>query len=138
MTLASVLASRILQCRRDVTEPAFFCSDHVGDRPLLLKINGVSSSGAVFHLWTTIISAGIMALPAAVKELGLRVVALQGEIWLLECCEPLGVETMIVELTSCSSEFERQAFPTAGLNECLEKPLDFGDAYSFIEKLNDN
>lgn len=33
--------------------------------------DGASFSGAVFNLSTTIVGAGIMALPAAVKELGL-------------------------------------------------------------------
>lgn len=35
------------------------------------EFNGASFSGAVFNLSTTIIGAGIMALPAMVKELGL-------------------------------------------------------------------
>lgn len=34
-------------------------------------IDGASFSGAVFNLSTTIVGAGIMALPATVKELGL-------------------------------------------------------------------
>ena len=42
-------------------------SDHAG----FDDFNGASSSGAVFNLSTTIIGAGIMALPATLKELGM-------------------------------------------------------------------
>lgn len=43
--------------------------DH--QEPLEVGLEGASFSGAVFNLSSTIVGAGIMALPAAVKQLGL-------------------------------------------------------------------
>ncbi|XP_043808833.1 amino acid transporter AVT6B isoform X2 [Manihot esculenta] len=44
---------------------------HDGYEPLEVGFGGASFSGAVFNLSTTIVGAGIMALPATVKQLGL-------------------------------------------------------------------
>lgn len=43
--------------------------DH--QEPVEVGLDGASFSGAVFNLSSTIVGAGIMALPAAVKQLGL-------------------------------------------------------------------
>ncbi|KAJ6939688.1 amino acid transporter AVT6A-like [Populus alba x Populus x berolinensis] len=44
---------------------------HDDYEPLEVGFNGASFSGAVFNLSTTIVGAGIMALPSTVKQLGL-------------------------------------------------------------------
>lgn len=50
----------LLPCRREEEDPAGFD-----------EFNGASFAGAVFNLSTTIVGAGIMALPATMKLLGL-------------------------------------------------------------------
>lgn len=35
----------------------------------------------------------------------------------------MGVTSMIVGVTSCSMDSEKQAFIQAGLNDCIKKPL---------------
>eukprot|EP00257_Ricinus_communis_P025235 XP_025012649.1 amino acid transporter AVT6A isoform X2 [Ricinus communis] len=68
MTVVSLSSER--KFRRSPRNP-LLPQKHDDYEPLEVGFNGASFSGAVFNLSTTIVGAGIMALPATVKQLGL-------------------------------------------------------------------
>lgn len=66
----TILPSTGRKCRRSPRIP--FLPEKDDDyEPLEAGFDGASFSGAVFNLSTTVVGAGIMALPAAVKQLGM-------------------------------------------------------------------
>ncbi|KAI4321079.1 hypothetical protein MLD38_034500 [Melastoma candidum] len=69
----TLLPSSDRKCRRNHRAPLLPQKHGAGDRPDVSEatFNGASYSGAVFNLSTTIVGAGIMALPATLKQLGL-------------------------------------------------------------------
>ncbi|XP_062101091.1 amino acid transporter AVT6A-like isoform X3 [Humulus lupulus] len=66
----TILPSADRKCRRSPRIPLLPQKDDDYE-PLESGFDGASFSGAVFNLSTTIVGAGIMALPAAVKQLGM-------------------------------------------------------------------
>lgn len=48
----------------------------------------------------------------------------------------MGVRSMIVGITSCDLDYEVKPFMEAGLDECLEKPLNRAKVESVLEKLH--
>lgn len=66
----TILSSTDRKFRRSPRIP--FLSEKDDDyEPLEAGFDGASFSGAIFNLSTTVVGAGIMALPAAVKQLGM-------------------------------------------------------------------
>lgn len=66
----TILPSMDRKCRRSPRIP-FLPRKDDDHEPLEAGFDGASFSGAVFNLSTTVVGAGIMALPAAVKQLGM-------------------------------------------------------------------
>ncbi|XP_050205946.1 amino acid transporter AVT6A-like [Mercurialis annua] len=66
----AVISSNDRKFRRSPRNP-FLPQKHDDYESLEVGFDGASYSGAVFNLSTTIVGAGIMALPATVKQLGL-------------------------------------------------------------------
>lgn len=66
----TILHSTDRKCRRSPRIP-FLPQKDDDYEPLDAGFDGASFSGAVFNLSTTAVGAGIMALPATVKELGM-------------------------------------------------------------------
>ncbi|KAH7523768.1 amino acid transporter AVT6A [Ziziphus jujuba] len=66
----TILPSTDRKCRRS-PRLLFLPEKHDDYEPLDGGFDGASFSGAVFNLSTTVVGAGIMALPAAVKQLGM-------------------------------------------------------------------
>jgi len=68
--LMTVMSSNDIKYRRS-PRISHLPQKHDNYEPLEVGFNGASFSGAVFNLSTTIVGAGIMALPSTVKQLGL-------------------------------------------------------------------
>lgn len=66
----TIMPSSDPKCRRSPRFP-FLPEKHDDYEPLEGGFDGASFSGAVFNLSTTVVGAGIMALPAAMKQLGM-------------------------------------------------------------------
>ncbi|XP_008243782.1 PREDICTED: probable sodium-coupled neutral amino acid transporter 6 [Prunus mume] len=74
MTTDSKQTKNPRKCKQPINEESPLLPNQRGcDEQAVQEFNGASFAGAVFNLSTTIIGAGIMALPATMKVLGLGV-----------------------------------------------------------------
>lgn len=74
MTTDSKQPKNPRKCKQPINEESPLLPNQRGcDEQAVQEFNGASFAGAVFNLSTTIIGAGIMALPATMKVLGLGV-----------------------------------------------------------------
>ncbi|XP_047330970.1 two-component response regulator ARR22-like [Impatiens glandulifera] len=75
-------------------------------------------SGTRFHLVLMDMEMPVMDGPKATREL-----------------RAMGVNSMIVGITSCDKDEERQAFLEAGLDNCYNKPLTTNVVVSLVQDL---
>ncbi|KAK6915295.1 Signal transduction response regulator, receiver domain [Dillenia turbinata] len=112
----------------------------VDDNSVIQKIHKVIMTKLGFE--TQVVDNGKMAVDLHTSGCSFDVILMDMEMPVMNGIEAtkelraMGVETMIVGVTACSLESEKQAFKEAGLNECFVKPLNMEEAKSLVKKLN--